>query len=177
MLIILCTAKIVFVLSKTRKKKAAAFIELTALAMLLVSVLLPLFLLSSFPYFIPWYGQLISWYKLGIAFLLLIFSLWGSRGEYTVWLAAGTAVYSAGLLSSVLTLNRWEPACAGWPDEYGTFFLILCFSGLMLRMHFQMAAQNRQLTEHLQDMVEERTNEVTLRFRSARKSCRNSFMT
>ena len=162
MLIILCTAKIVFVLSKTRKKKAAAFIELTALAMLLVSVLLPLFLLSPFPYFIPWYGQLISWYKLSISFLLLIFSLWGSRGEYTVWLAAGTAVYSAGLLSSVLTLNRWEPACAGWPDEYGTFFLILCFSGLMLRMHFQMAAQNRQLTEHLQDMVEERTNEVTL---------------
>lgn len=162
MLIILCTAKIVFTLSKLRKKKAAVFIELTTLAMLFVSVLLPLFLLPSFPYFIPCYGQLISWYKLVIAFVLLIFSLWGSRGEYTLWLAAGTAVYSAGLLSSVLTLNRWEPACAGWPDEYGTFFLILCFSGLMLRMHFRMAAQNRQLTEHLQDMVEERTQEVTL---------------
>ncbi len=71
-------------------------------------------------------------------------------------------MYSAGLLSSVLTLNRWEPAYTGWPDEYGTFFLILFFSGFMLKLHFMMAAQNLQLTEHLQDMVEERTKEVTL---------------
>lgn len=32
----------------------------------------------------------------------------------------------------------------------------------MLKLHFMMAAQNLQLTEHLQDMVEERTKEVTL---------------
>lgn len=162
MLVIVCAAKIVFALSKPKNKKAAAFLELTALAMLFVSVLLPLFLLSVLPHFIPWYGQLISWYKLTVSFLLLIFSLKSSRKAPTVWLAAGTAGYSAGLLASVLTLNRWEPAFTGWPDEYGTFFLILCFSGLMLKLHFQMAAQNRRLTEHLQDMVEERTGEVTL---------------
>ena len=38
-------------------------------------------------------------------------------------------------------------------------------------MHFQMAAQNRQLTEHLQDMVEERTNEVTLLLSERQKTC------
>lgn len=94
--------------------------------------------------------------------LLLLLSLKGTSGKHTGWLAAGTAMYSAGLLSSVLTLNRWEPAYTGWPDEYGTFFLILLFSGFMLKLHFMMAAQNLQLTEHLQDMVEERTKEVTL---------------
>lgn len=62
MLIILCTAKIVFVLSKTRKKIAATFIELTALAMLLVSVLLPLISAALFTLFHSLVsGQLISW--------------------------------------------------------------------------------------------------------------------
>lgn len=110
-----------------RKKEIAAPIELIALSMLLISVFLPLFLLSLFPYFIPYYGQIISWYKLAISLLLLLLSLKGTSGKHTGWLAAGTAMYSAGLLSSVLTLNRWEPAYTGWPDEYGTFFLILFF--------------------------------------------------
>ena len=162
MLIILCALKIVFALSDSVKKEIAAPIELISLSMLLISVFLPLFLLSLFPYFIPYYGQIISWYKLAISLLLLLLSLKGTSGKHTGWLAAGTAMYSAGLLSSVLTLNRWEPAYTGWPDEYGTFFLILFFSGFMLKLHFMMAAQNLQLTEHLQDMVEERTKEVTL---------------
>ncbi|MFR9261843.1 MAG: hypothetical protein ACLVL2_14435 [Bacteroides cellulosilyticus] len=115
MLIILCTAKIVFVLSKTRKKKAATFIELAALAMLLVSVLLPLFLLPSLPYFIPWYGAAYflvqaSWHSLAAAY----FFHYGAPGRIYGLACRRNCRIQCWASFLRLTLNRWSlPVPAG----------------------------------------------------------------
>lgn len=69
-------------------------------------------------------------------------------------------MYAAGLFLSVATINRFEPARGAWPDEWGSFVLVLCFAALMVGRGLSMARENRRLNEDLQREVEKQTNQI-----------------
>lgn len=134
-----------------------------SLGMCGVGIVVPLLVLPAFPGFLPWYGPLISCYKL-LAALFLIFSaacgcVLGTPSAGPV-LAAVTA-NGVCLFFGAITVGQFEPVTGGWPEEYGAFCMVLAFAVLMVRRSRAMAAENLRLTGHLREEVDVKTRHLT----------------
>lgn len=158
-----CTIKIVLCLCGMEKSKAGILLSRIGLHAVLVGALFPAFVLPLLPDFVPVYGQLVFWYKLLTAIILVGLGFYGVLHGLRDFgfILAGVGIYGTSLLAHAVTLNRFEPAYTGWQDEYGAFLLVLCFAVLMVLRSFYLVRENDRLNEHLQEEVDKKTKRLT----------------
>ncbi len=81
---------------------------------------------------------------------------WESR--YTL---VGCTVFGAGLLANLLFSNRFEPIRFLWQFEWCGLLLVLLFGAMMVSRSRRILMENELLTNHLEEQVKKRTQEVT----------------
>lgn len=81
---------------------------------------------------------------------------WESR--YTL---AGCTVFGAGLLANLILSNRFEPIRFFWQFEWCGLLLVLLFGAMMVARSRRILRENELLTNHLEEQVRARTEEVT----------------
>ncbi len=116
---------------------------------------------------LPWavyvHGKLTDFYYVVIFCAAAYFSAkgitvqsWESR--YTL---AGCTVFGVGLLANLFFSNRFEPIRFFWQFEWCGFLLVLLFGAMMVSRSRRILKENDVLTNHLEEQVKERTEEVT----------------
>ncbi|MDE6738584.1 MAG: sensor histidine kinase [Lachnospiraceae bacterium] len=80
---------------------------------------------------------------------------WESR--YTL---AGCLVFGAGLAVNLLFANRFEPIRFFWQFEWCGLMLVLLFGAMMVSRDRRILQENHTLTNHLEEQVQKRTEEV-----------------
>ena len=127
------------------------------------TALFPLFILPHAPLLINGYGVAITLFKLFYALWLVGVSFGGllNGARFQRLQLAGAVLFGVSQLWAVLSINRFEPVCGAWPEEYGAFLLVVIFSALMVCRGREMAAENLRLTEHLQEEVDRQTAALT----------------
>ena len=81
---------------------------------------------------------------------------WESR--YTL---TGCAVFGAGLFANLFYSMRVEPIGFFWQFEWGGLFLVALFGAMMVSRNRRILRENDMLTNHLEEQVKIRTEEVT----------------
>lgn len=128
------------------------------------AVLLVLALLTSI---LPWavvvHGRLTDIYYVLTFGGAALFTVRGLRAQswesgYTM---AGCAVFGVGLLVNLLFSNRFEPIRFFWQFEWCGLFLVLLFGVMMVSRNRRVLRENEALTNHLEEQVKKRTEEVT----------------
>lgn len=122
-------------------------------------IIAPLFLFPAFPNLILWYGPFLSWYKLCMAGLCIGLTVYGCLMAlpYRKTALAAVSAYGLCLLYGVLTIGYYEPFAGAFPEEYGAFCMVLAFAVLMAQRSRVMAEENRRLSLHLQEEVQQKT--------------------
>lgn len=116
---------------------------------------------------LPWavfvHGKLTDFYYVVIFCAAVFFSAkgvavqsWESR--YTL---SGCTVFGVGLLANLFFSNRFEPIRFFWQFEWCGFLLVLLFGAMMVSRSRRILKENDVLTNHLEEQVKERTEEVT----------------
>lgn len=120
------------------------------------------FLIPQLPASISIYGKLLDAYKLLCWLYLLFCAVWGMRQRRAggCFLLAAGGVLGGAQLVNLLDNNRFEPIYGSWQMEYAGFLLVLVFWAMAISHLRILRRQNKQLTEHLEDMVEQRTAEL-----------------
>lgn len=110
------------------------------------------------------YGTLIDTFK----YLSLLYVLYTSylclyhQRPQALSLICANTFYIIGILYTLVFANLFEPLAFGWPNEYFSFFVVLAFAVLMGRRTILMLKENEALTEHLGELVDERTRQLEL---------------
>ena len=81
---------------------------------------------------------------------------WESR--YTL---VGCTVFGTGLLFNLFFSNRFEPIRFFWQFEWCGLLLVLLFAAMMVSRSRRILKENDMLTNHLEEQVKKRTEEVT----------------
>lgn len=130
----------------------------TAAGLCVATVLFPLLILPNTLDFINIYGLALFVWKLLEGGYLLFLAIRGlSEGPLSHYLLSAAGLYGVSMAASVLTVGRFEPIQGAWPEEYGGFALVLGFAALMVHRGVLLAAENRRLTDHLQEEVNRKT--------------------
>ena len=123
------------------------------------AAIFPFFILPCAPAFINCYGLILFLWNLLAALYLLLLAGYGLKAgqplERCLLCAAG--FYGLSLSVSVLMSERLEPIRGAWADEYGGFALVIGFSAMMVQRGMRLAQENRRLTLHLQEEVDQKT--------------------
>ncbi len=82
---------------------------------------------------------------------------WESR--YTL---AGGIVFGAGLIHNLFFSNDFEPIQFFWQFEWCGLFLVILFGAMMVSRNRRILKENHALTNHLEEQVKKRTEEITL---------------
>lgn len=128
------------------------------------AVLLPLSLLiPALPWAVAAHGRLTDVYYMLVFGGTAYFALgkpwpqgWGSR--FTL---AGCAVFGEGLLVNLFFSNLFEPIRFFWQFEWCGLFLVLLFGAMMVSRSRHILRENDALTNHLEEQVKKRAQEVT----------------
>lgn len=134
------------------------------LLLALSAVLLTLSLLVPvWSWVVSVHGRLTDFYYVAVFCAAGFFSVrsvtapgWESR--YTL---AGCTVFGVGLLANLFFANRFEPIRFFWQFEWCGLFLVLLFGAMMVSRSRRILRENDMLTNHLEEQVRERTEEVT----------------
>ncbi|MBD5528686.1 MAG: HAMP domain-containing histidine kinase [Lachnospiraceae bacterium] len=73
----------------------------------------------------------------------------------------GCTIFGVGLLANLLFSNRFEPIRFFWQFEWCGLFLVLQFAVMMVSRSRRILQENDRLTNHLEEQVKKRTEEVT----------------
>lgn len=133
--------------------------------LLLPAVLIALCLLIPV---IPWavyvHGKLTDFYYIFTFLCAMFFTVKGMmaeswEGRYTL---AGGVAFGMGLLLNLFFSNQFEPIWFFWQFEWCGFLLVLLFGGMMVARSRRILRENDTLTNHLEEQVKKRTEEITL---------------
>lgn len=81
------------------------------------------------------------------------------------WILAGTTVFGVGLLLNLFFSNRFEPIRFFWQFEWCALLLVVLFGGMMAARNRRILAENAEFSAHLEQLVEKRTEELSLLLR------------
>lgn len=116
---------------------------------------------------LPWavfvHGRLADLYYVVTFFAAALFSARGvtARSWESRYTLAGCTVFGAGLLANLYFSNRFEPIRFFWQFEWCALLLVLLFGAMMVARSRRILKENDVLTNHLEEQVKERTEEVT----------------
>lgn len=134
-------------------------------ALLLVpAVLLTLCLLiPAIPWAVFIHGRLTDFYYIFTFFSSAFFTWQGikARSWESRYTLTGCAVFGAGLFANLVFSNRFEPIRFFWQFEWCGLFLVLLFGAMMVSRSRRILRENDILTNHLEEQVKKRTEEVT----------------
>ena len=133
-------------------------------AMCIFTVIFHIIILPNYPNFTVLYGQTISWYKLIMSMFLILVAMYGcfARCSHSKLMLTAVTVNGVCIFYGVLSLGRFEPIIGAWPEEYGAYFMVICFVILMMMRTKKMVADNLHLTDNLQKEVEAKTKHLKL---------------
>ncbi len=132
--------------------------------MCIFTVITPIFILPIFPNITFIYGQIISWYKIIMALFIIIIASYGciSGQNYLKIILSAVTVNGICISYGVLSLGKFEPIIGAWPEEYGTYFMVICFVILMMKRNKEIIIENLNLTNNLKQEVDEKTKHLKL---------------
>lgn len=156
-----CALNIVCALGHFKDSLRVRFLKRAGWAAMAAGILIPVLVLPDFPAFTNVYGPLVTVYKLAAALVLCFLCLYGRQDWGGLWLMGGTAAYGVSLLLSLLSWNRYEPITGCWPDEYGSYLLVLCFAALMVQRTWRLVKEHGLLTDHLKEEVDRQTRQIS----------------
>lgn len=134
---------------------------------LLLALPVGLLLLSLFTRAVPWavfvHGKVTDFYYLFTFFGASFFAVRGMKKEnwesqYTL---IGCVVFGVGMAANLFFSNRFEPIRFFWQYEWCSFLLVLLFGAMMVSRSRRLLRENDMLTNHLEEQVKKRTEEVT----------------
>ncbi len=133
-----------------------------ALGACVVVAAAPTFVFPVVPGFVQWYGPLVSWYKIIMAFFLISLTVYGAflRLHYLKIVLAAAVANGVCLVYGVLSIGYYEPFAGAYPEEYGSFCMVIAFAFLMVLRSREMAAENKRLNLCLQEEVAEKTEHL-----------------
>lgn len=109
------------------------------------------------------HGRLTDCYYIVTFFTSVFFAVrgvtknsWESR--YTL---TGCLVFGSGLFVNLFFSNRFEPIRFFWQFEWCGLLLVLLFGAMMVSRSRRILRENELLTNHLEEQVKKRTEEVT----------------
>ena len=157
-----CVVRITVLASGDRQFELRRLLEMMLLTLAAVLVLLCV-LIPILPWAVRVHGLLTDLYYI-FTFLCTVFftvrgilvKSWESR--YTL---TGCTVFGAGLLANLLFSNRFGPIRFFWQFEWCGLFLVLLFGVMMVLRNRRILEENDALTNHLEEQVKKRTEEVT----------------
>ena len=156
-----CALHIVCVLGHFRDQPRIRFLKQGAWAAMIAGILIPMLVLPDIPAFSNVYGPLVTVYKLSASLILCFLCLYGRQDAGGLWLMGGVAAYGGSLLFTSLSWNLYEPIIGCWPDEYGSYVLVLCFAALMVQRTWRLVREHSQLTIRLQEEVDRQTMQIS----------------
>lgn len=132
--------------------------------LILPVVLMLLCLLTPIITWAVWmHGRLTDIYYVFTFFCVAFFAVKGMKKQnweshYTL---TGCAVFGTGLFANLVFSNRFEPIYFFWQFEWCSLLLVLVFGAMMISRSRRLLVENDMLTNHLEEQVKKRTEEVT----------------
>ncbi|MEG2897343.1 MAG: ATP-binding protein [Eubacterium sp.] len=163
-LVIFCVVNISSIIAQFDKKIIYRHLLFPISAtMCAISAIIPIGVLPNAPFLITGYGVLLDFYQCFICFYLVSasFIALGTKDVRAYLLTAANTVLGISILLKVTGSNEFEPIYTGWQSEYCTYIIVLIFGILIARYYQSLLRENQKLTEHLEDEVALRTQELT----------------
>lgn len=134
-----------------------------ALIVLPVILILLCFFIPKFPWAVFVHGKLTDAYYIFTFFATAYCALRGAaaRGWESHYTLSGCIVFGVGLLANLFFSNRFEPIRFFWQFEWCGLLLVLLFAAMMVSRSRHILRENDMLTNHLEEQVKNRTEEVT----------------
>ncbi len=126
--------------------------------LLMLCVLIPML-----PWAVRVHGRLTDFYYIFIFGCAAFFAVRGIMAEswesrYTL---TGCTIFGAGLLINLFFSNRFEPIRFFWQFEWCGLLLVFLFGVMIISHSRRIMRENETLTNHLEEQVKKRTEEVT----------------
>lgn len=137
---------------------------LRAVLLLLPAVLIALsVLIPVLPWAVYVHGRLTDFYYMFTLCCAAFFALRGVRrkGWESCYTVTGCLVFGASLAVNLFFSNRFEPIRFFWQFEWCGLFLVFLFGAMMVLRSRHILRENDLLTNHLEEQVKQRTEEVT----------------
>lgn len=158
----LCVVKLTVLASGAVQSKVWRWVRVILVLFPTVLITLSL-LIPVLPWAVSVHGRLTDSYYV-LTFCAAVFFAgrgmmaqnWESR--YTL---VGCTVFGTGLLANLFFSNRFEPIRFFWQFEWCGLLLVLLFSAMMVSYSRRILKENDILTNHLEEQVKKRTEEVT----------------
>lgn len=157
-----CLVKLTALASGSICGKAWRWIRLVLLALPVFMALLGV----SVPV-LPWavwlHGRLTDIYYIFTFGCAVFFAVKGitAQSPESRYTLAGCSVFGAGLVVNLFFSNRFEPIRFLWQFEWCGLLLVLLFGAMMVSRGRRILRENDALTNHLEEQVKKRTEEVT----------------
>ncbi len=157
-----CVVQLTVLASGSQRGRVWKWIRL-ALFLLPLLLLALCLLIPVIPWAVLVHGRLTDFYYM-FTFCCAVFFAWqGIRtqsfeSQYTL---TGCVVFGAGLLANLIYSNRFEPIRFFWQFEWCGLLLVLLFGIMMALRNRRILKENEALTNHLEEQVKKRTEEVT----------------
>ena len=134
-----------------------ALLLLLPIALLLLCLLIP-----ALPQAVVIHGRLTDFYYMFTFFCTAFFAVRGiAAGSWeSRYTQAGCVIFGTGLFANLLCSNRFEPIRFFWQFEWCGLLLVLLFQAMMVSRSRRILRENDMLTNHLEEQVKERTQEV-----------------
>lgn len=116
---------------------------------------------------LPWavfvHGRLTDFYYIFTFCCCACFALKGikAQSQESRYTLTGCVVFGAGLFANLIFSNRFEPIRFFWQFEWCGLLLVLLFGSMMVLRSRRILRENDVLTNHLEEQVKKRTEEVT----------------
>lgn len=134
------------------------------LLMLSVSLIILSLLISKISWIVFVHSKLTDFYYIFTFWCVVYFVRKGMfvkswESSYTL---AGGVVFGAELLLNLFFSNHFEPIRFFWQFEWCGLLLVLLFGAMMVSRSSRILRENEALTNHLEEQVKKRTEEITL---------------
>lgn len=142
---------------KSRERWQKTLLLLLPLILLVLCALIPI---------LPWavfiHGRLTDTYYILTFFTTTYFAAHGTKiqNPENRFTAAGCTVFGAGLLINLFFSNLFEPIRFFWQFEWCGLLLVFLFGAMMVSRSRRILRENDMLTNHLEEQVAKRTEEV-----------------
>lgn len=141
--------------------------------MLLVPLLLVgLFLLiPSLPWAVRAHGAIKDIYLIFVFFWVIFLTARAERQHRveSPYILTGGVVFGVGLVANLLFANQFEPIRLFWQSEWCGLLMTALFAAMMIARNKQMLKDNDELTNHLEQQVNRRTEALGLLLRERKE--------